>query len=477
MRTLPPPPSSAGVPRTTHPAAELVGQRGGGQPGAEAGGGDDVVPAGVADAGQGVVLAAAPRRSGPSVPARAANAVVEAVGVRARRRGPRPRGSPVSRSWAKCSSKPSSGCSWIWWEASSSSVGPPVDLVAQPGLGGVEVHRASVGYRPVARIRPDERPVRRRRGRASGSTAHRQHVAAAADRARRRARRRAAARTSSCTAVDPAGRAGPGWGRWVPVGQPAPGLQPVAERQVAVGDVEQAVVGVRPGAEVPRRPATGRSWPRRPGPATTTAGRRGGPRTSAAARRRRTDAEVDREGHGLGGPEAGLVAAAAEGAAQVAAEQPERRAAAGRPGGPRSTTARASASVRTTTPSAGSGPGAPPGLALLDRHGGSLAASPAVGAVTVGADRRRGRDDAAEHQRRRPGGPRRPWRDRRRRRPTWRSRSMSCLALRTKSPPDSSSSSRTSSSGSPAAHAWARARKPGSGGRVERQARAPPRRR
>ena len=40
-----------------HPAAGLLGQRRSGQAGAEAGGGDDVVPAGVADPRQGVVLA------------------------------------------------------------------------------------------------------------------------------------------------------------------------------------------------------------------------------------------------------------------------------------------------------------------------------------------------------------------------------------------------------------------------------------
>ncbi len=40
-----------------HPSAQLLGQRRGGQAGAEAGGGDDVVPAGVPDPGQRVVLA------------------------------------------------------------------------------------------------------------------------------------------------------------------------------------------------------------------------------------------------------------------------------------------------------------------------------------------------------------------------------------------------------------------------------------
>ena len=72
---LPPPPSSAGVPRISTRPPELVGQRGGGQAGAEAGGGDDVVAAGVADAGQGVVLAQHGDRRARRTPARAANAV------------------------------------------------------------------------------------------------------------------------------------------------------------------------------------------------------------------------------------------------------------------------------------------------------------------------------------------------------------------------------------------------------------------
>ena len=50
--------------------------------------------------------------------------------------------------------------------------------------------------------------------------------------------------------------------------------------------------------------------------------------------------------------------------------------------------------------------------------------------------------------------------------PTWRSRSISCFTLRTKSPPDRSSSAMTTSKDSPAAHAYARARKVGSGSRV-----------
>ena len=159
----------------------------------------------------------------------------------------------------------------------------------------------------------------------------------------------------------------------------------------------------------------------------------------------------------------------AERAAQVAAEQAERWASARPARRACSTTARASASVRTTTPSSGSAPGPAPRLALADRHGHRR--------------RRRPTDDAADHAA--ANDPRRPprravrgrWPARGRPRPTWRSRSMSSLTLRTKSPPDRSSSPSTSSSASPAAQAWARAKNPGSGGRVAGRPERLPRRR
>ena len=58
ISTLPPPPSSAGVPSTRTVSPDVVGDRGQGQAGADGGGGDDVVPAGVTDVGQRVVLGA-----------------------------------------------------------------------------------------------------------------------------------------------------------------------------------------------------------------------------------------------------------------------------------------------------------------------------------------------------------------------------------------------------------------------------------
>ena len=54
---LPPPPSSAGVPENQQATAQVLHDLRRRQSRAEAGGGDDVVPAGVADAGQRVVLA------------------------------------------------------------------------------------------------------------------------------------------------------------------------------------------------------------------------------------------------------------------------------------------------------------------------------------------------------------------------------------------------------------------------------------
>ncbi len=148
-------------------------------------------------------------------------------------------------------------------------------------------------------------------------------------------------------------------------------------------------------------------------------------------------AEVDGNGQCVAADAGGLVAGAAEGAAQVAAEQAERRDRAGRPGGRSSTTARASASVaRPTTPSGRQTAQASPHVLGPCR-------------IVIGAsqpvvdDCDDGGHDAAEQARRR----RRPrpsrWRARGRRRAIWRSRSMSCFTLRTKSPPDISSSAST----------------------------------
>ena len=101
-------------------AARRVGDGRRRQRRAQPGGGDHVVTAGVADVGQGVVLAqdgddrpVAGRRRGPgrrSGPRRRP----------ARCRGPLSSRIDVRRSWAWCSSKPSSGSAWMRCEASSS---------------------------------------------------------------------------------------------------------------------------------------------------------------------------------------------------------------------------------------------------------------------------------------------------------------------------------------------------------------------
>ena len=58
MKILPPPPSSAGVPSTRTCDSDLISHRRQGQPGTDGRGGNDVVPAGVAHVGQGVVFGA-----------------------------------------------------------------------------------------------------------------------------------------------------------------------------------------------------------------------------------------------------------------------------------------------------------------------------------------------------------------------------------------------------------------------------------
>ena len=86
--------------------------------------------------------------------------------------------------------------------------------------------------------------------------------------------------------------------------------------------------------------------------------------------------------------------------------------------------------------------------------------------VASRGDSRRRRDDAAEQAVGR--GPRRGCGSRvaARRRRSGAAGRCSCFMLRTKSPPESSSSARMSSSSSPAPHAWASAKNPGSGWRV-----------
>ena len=111
------------------------------------------------------------------------------------------------------------------------------------------------------------------------------------------------------------GQVGPG-------GEPPPGLQPLAERQPAVGHVEQAVVGVRLGPEVPGAQPLGVHHRHHATPPPRAPGDHVGHEPVLAAVDERPT-QVDREAHGLGRPEPRRVAGTAERAAQVAAEQPE----------------------------------------------------------------------------------------------------------------------------------------------------------
>ena len=423
------------------PAAELVGERGGGQPGAEPGGADDVVPAGVADAGQGVVLAQHGDRRARRRRPGAAKAVSRPKAPRSTSR-PSSSSRSVSRSWAKCSSKPSSGCAWIWCEASSSTSARRSTSSASRSLA----HRG-----PCARLRQHcgRRSVdaQTTTARASGST-RTTSVGAAPDVARRRARRRAAGR-SRAGRRPPGARCDAGVRHVGAGGQPAAGLQPVAERQVAVDDVEQAVAGWARGATshspeplgVHRRhdPAA----PPRPAgdevgdePVQPPVDERPTPRSTGQVdglvrmRRRPSSPRPPsvRQRSPPRSPSGGIGSLA-------------RRAA--------STTARASASARTTTPSSGSGPGLAPRLALarssrppalptVRRGRSSTTDRRHLGQrLVVVADARRGGDHAAEQGARPPRAAASPGRGSGAASPIWRSRSMSCFTLRTKSPPES----------------------------------------
>ena len=111
-------------------------------------------------------------------------------------------------------------------------------------------------------------------------------------------------------------------------------LEALVEREVGVEHVEAAVVGVAARRDVPRRRGTARSWPPPPGRATT----RGATTRWATNQWSRPSTSTAPRSTGSCiagvGAEAGLVAGAAERAAQVAAEEAERRdRLAGPPGG------------------------------------------------------------------------------------------------------------------------------------------------
>src|SRR5690606_29002759 len=141
----------------------------------------------------------------------------------------------------------------------------------------------------------------------------------------------------------------------------------------------------------------------------------------------------------------------AEGAAQVAAEEPERRRLLPRPAG-RLDHGTSLGVGAYHDPVLGQWTDLAPGLPPPNRHGFVASAAPPVtpsgppGPPTteLAATTPRSRSSAAVRAVRAVAGSGAMS-------PAWRSRSRSCLALRTKSPPDSSSSSSASSSRSPAA--------------------------
>ena len=164
--------------------------------------------------------------------------------------------------------------------------------------------------------------------------------------------------------VDAAGAA-----RGCPAGSRAARLQPLARTAGRASSTSSSPSpGWARGRDVPSAELLGVHRRHDPPPPPRRAGPRGGRRTSAAGRRRAprrgrpAAASPPSERSRSSSP------GAAERAAQVAAEEPERRDRLAWPAGPRSTTARASASERTTTPSPGQRPGRPPGLTLADRH-------------------------------------------------------------------------------------------------------------
>ena len=325
------------------PAAELLGQARRGEPGAEAGGGDDVVPAGVADAGQRVVLAqhgdgrARAARPAPRTPCRGRRRC-------ARRRGPRPRAMPVSRSWAKCSSKPSSGCAWIWCDAS-------ISTSARLSTSAATCDRATPSRSAAVALM---RTVYTTQMRASGSTR--------IDNVRAGPTRSPSSQTSRPVDVDlHRGDATlldlrvrhVGAGR-----EPRAGLEPLAERH---GHVERVDDRRRPdgcGAPTSQSPTHSAfiAATTRPRHQPLAGDEVGDEPVQPAVDEHR--AEVDRQLHGFGRPQPRLVA----GPPSVRHRSPPSSPSGGIGSPARracSTTARASASVRTSTPSSRSAPGAP----------------------------------------------------------------------------------------------------------------------
>ena len=238
-----------------------------------------------------------------------------------------------------------------------------------------------------------------------------------------------------------------GCGQVLPVGSRDRMGRRSSSRSRASKQSRTTVVGMAPWGDVPvaeplsvggdDRPAGPHTVDaRRGGRRSSGSGRRAGPRRGHGERRRRRPGESARVGR-----------RPAEGAAEVTAEEADGRGGLDDWRRASSIAARTSASDRQTTPPAASPtPGSPYGVPFVDhahRRSGRCRHD------------RGGRDDAAEAPIGCFGACRSGRRFRSRSRASWRSRSISCLTLRTKSPAGSSSSSRSDARLRPSTQAWA----------------------
>ena len=260
--------------------------------------------------------------------------------------------------------------------------------------------------------------------------------------------------------------------RGCPTRQRATDLHALAERRSPSRMSRRPSSGCARGATSQSPEALGVHRRRPRGRATTLGGRRGGRRTSAAARRAatapRSTGSVHRRRRTA---QSRLVAGARRGCGTG-------RRRAGRAAGRGSL---AATGGRRRSPRLGVGPHddavgreaapAAPGLALR-------IVTRVIVAIAVDLDggrrRDRRRDDSASAAWRPRGAPTSPASGATS--PIWRSRSMSCFTLRTKSPPVSSSSSSTSASVVAGRPRVGQAQNVGSGGRVRSGARPRPRR-
>ena len=358
MKTLPPPPSSAGVPRMTTRPPTSSARAAAARPGAETGGGDDVVSARMADAGQGVVLEQ--HGHGRAVdPGPGREGGVEPVGV-ALDREPLLLEQAGEEVVGVVLGEVLLGMVVDLVGGGDQGVGPPVDLRADPGLGLLEIHRTKL---------PPGQPGPGRNGRQHvGLDDHGErvrldvhhHLGGRPDRHPVEEDRHAAAGTTARPSPERRVRR-PGWGRWVPVRARRRAVSRSRRPELTLGEIEQAVAGVGTGTEVEvTQPlgVHGHDEPSAPGP--VVGGQvgdevRGGDRRAGHSRGRPGRSWPPRCGVGPRRPGRRGCGRGRHRADRAAGsgDQPRRAS---------FTTAAASASVRTTTPSGGRAPGSPYGL-------------------------------------------------------------------------------------------------------------------